>query len=51
MKAEGVTLVVVTHRRSLVAASDKLLVLREGAVALYGPSREVVEKLSGGAAA
>jgi ABC-type protease/lipase transport system fused ATPase/permease subunit len=51
LKAEGVTLVVVTHRRSLVAASDKLLVLREGAVALYGPSREVVEKLSGGGAA
>lgn len=45
LKAEGVTLIVVSHRRSLLADADKLLMLHQGATALYGQARMVAEKL------
>lgn len=51
LKNESVTLIVVTHRRALVAAADKLLVMKDGQIALFGPTREVVARLSGGTAA
>lgn len=50
LKAEGVTLIVVSHRRPLLAEADQLLVLKDGAVALYGPAASVVATLSAGAA-
>lgn len=46
LKQEGVTMIVVTHRRQLVAPADKLLVMRDGYIALYGPARDVVAKLA-----
>lgn len=49
LKTEGVTLLVVTHRRPLLGDADKLLVMKDGAVALFGPAQQVVEKLSGAA--
>jgi len=42
MKAQGMTLVVVTHRTSLLPVVDRMLVLREGQVAAYGPRDEVL---------
>ena len=51
LKRDGVTLVVVTHRRALVAAADKLLVMQDGQIALFGPAKEVIARLSGGTSA
>ena len=45
-KAEGRTVVVITHRTSILSAVDKLLVLREGTVAAFGPRQQVMEALT-----
>jgi len=45
LKARGATVVVNTHRTHLLSAVDKLLVLREGHVAAFGPRDEVLAKL------
>lgn len=42
LKAIGRTVVVITHRSSTFAAMDKILVLRDGMVAGYGPRDEVL---------
>jgi ABC-type protease/lipase transport system fused ATPase/permease subunit len=42
LKRRGATVVVVAHRPSAIAAVDKLLVLREGRVAAFGPTQEVL---------
>lgn len=47
LKATGVTTVVIAHRPSVVAQLDKLLVLRSGAVELFGPTREVLQRVTG----
>jgi PrtD family type I secretion system ABC transporter len=44
------TCVVVTHKRSLLQAMDKLLVLKEGRTALFGPRDAVLAHLAGGKA-
>ncbi len=49
LKRAGVTLVVISHRPSLLAGVDKLMVLREGAVDLFGPRQDVLARLSRGA--
>lgn len=45
LKADGVTQVIVTHRPSLLAAVDKVLVMRDGAVELFGPRDQVLGKV------
>ena len=45
LKSNGATVVVVTHRSSVLAVLDKLLVLREGQLAYYGPRDLVLEAL------
>jgi len=45
LKALGRTVVVIGHRPSTFAAMDKLLVLRDGVVAAYGPRDEVLAAL------
>lgn len=45
LKARGAALVVIAHRLNILGAADKLLVLRDGAVDLYGPRREVLQTL------
>ncbi|MBC3345885.1 type I secretion system permease/ATPase [Pseudomonas sp. SWRI196] len=47
MKAQGSTVVLVTHRSSALAQADKLLVLNEGHLQAFGPSQEVLRALSG----
>ncbi|MFO7750530.1 MAG: ATP-binding cassette domain-containing protein [Desulfobacteraceae bacterium] len=47
LKKEKKTVVVVTDRPNLLVQTDKLLMLKEGQVAMFGPSREVLAKLSG----
>ncbi|MBC3301074.1 type I secretion system permease/ATPase [Pseudomonas sp. SWRI18] len=47
MKAQGSSVVLVTHRSSALAQADKLLVLNEGHLQAFGPSQEVLRALSG----
>ena len=46
LKEEGVTLVVIAHRPSLLVSMDKLLVLREGAIEAFGPRQEVLPRVT-----
>jgi len=46
LKRDKVTVVVVSHRPSLVAHVDKMLVLRAGALELFGPREPVLERLN-----
>ena len=46
MKAEGVTLVIVTHRSRLLTVMDLILVLHDGAIERLGPPSEVLARLS-----
>jgi len=46
LKRDRVTVVVVSHRPSLVAHVDKMLVMRAGALELFGPREPVLERLS-----
>ncbi len=48
-KERGVTIVVVTHRPSVLRASDQLLLLKDGSVELYGPSEGVMARMRQGA--
>lgn len=47
LRARGTTQVVMTHRTSVLAAMDKILVLREGQAAAFGPRDEVLAALQG----
>ncbi|QOR39733.1 type I secretion system permease/ATPase [Billgrantia diversa] len=46
LKHEGVTLFVISHRVSVLKGMDKLLVMREGQVQLFGPREEVMAHLA-----
>ena len=45
LRSEGVTSVVVTHRPSLIAHVDKILILDAGRVQQYGPASEVMKAM------
>ncbi|PHH39029.1 MULTISPECIES: type I secretion system permease/ATPase [Pseudomonas] len=47
LKAKGTTVVLVTHRSSVLAQADKLLVLNDGRLQAFGASQEVLKALSG----
>ena len=46
LKAKGTTVVLITHRTSILNAVDKLLVMREGQLHIYGPRDQVLSALS-----
>ena len=46
LKSCGVTVVVVSHNPALSSALDKLLVLKNGALDLFGPSAAVLARLN-----
>ncbi|AZO70425.1 MULTISPECIES: type I secretion system permease/ATPase [unclassified Mesorhizobium] len=43
-KAAGVTVIVITHRPSIAAACDRVMLLRGGVVEAFGPSGEVLRR-------
>ena len=45
-KAQGVSALIVAHRTGILAAVDRLMVMREGRIELYGPRDEVLARLS-----
>lgn len=51
MKAKGTTFVIMTHRASILAVVDKMLVLRDGQNQAFGPRDEVLAGLSKSASA
>ncbi|WP_374486117.1 type I secretion system permease/ATPase [Zoogloea sp.] len=49
LKAQGSTIIVITHRTSVLVAVDNLLLLTDGQVKAYGPRDEVLAALQRGA--
>ena len=45
LRAEGVTSIVVTHRPSLIAHVDKILILESGHVKQFGTAGEVMKTM------
>ena len=45
LKAAGTTVVVVSHKRGLIAQADKVLVMTDGGVGAFGPRDEVLGRL------
>ena len=45
LKTQGMTILVITHRTNLLAAVDNILLLREGAVAAFGPKDDVMQAM------
>jgi len=45
LKQRGVTVVVVSHRPGAIGLADKLLVINEGAVAMFGTRAEILSRL------
>lgn len=45
LRKRGKTIVLITHRTSIISVTDKLLLLHEGAAKLFGPTKLVLEEL------
>ncbi|NEX60901.1 type I secretion system permease/ATPase [Noviherbaspirillum galbum] len=46
MRRRGKTVVLITHRTSIIGATNKLLLLREGVSQVFGPTEQVLQALS-----
>jgi len=46
LKANGVTVIVITHRPGVLNELDKILLMKAGGVLAFGPRAEVLQKLS-----
>lgn len=46
MRQRGKTVVLITHRTSAIAATTKLLLLRDGIAAMFGPTNQVLAALN-----
>lgn len=45
LKANGATVLIVTHRHAVLGLMDNLLILKDGLVALYGPREQILAQL------
>ena len=45
LKGRGVTVIMVTHNPALIAALDKLAVMKNGTLEMFGPSAAVMARL------
>ncbi len=50
VKAQGSTVIIITHRKMVLACVDKILVMKEGLAVGYGPKDEVLASLAAPAA-
>ena len=48
MKQDGITVVIIAHRPSLLGGVDKLLVLKDGVAEMFGPRAEVMARVTRG---
>ena len=46
LREAGKTVVLITHRTSIIAATTKLLLLRDGTVGMFGPTQQVLASLA-----
>jgi ATP-binding cassette subfamily C protein EexD len=44
LRSLGTTVIIISHRTSVLTVMDKILVLRDGAMVEFGPAKEVVQK-------
>ena len=47
LKQIGTTVIIVSHRPSVFTVSDKVLVLKNGTVFMFGPTKQVLQELMG----
>jgi ATP-binding cassette subfamily C protein len=47
-KQRGTTVMLITHRPSIAAKCDRVLMLREGQIEMFGPAQDVLQKLAQG---
>ena len=50
LKAQGRTVFLITHRSGILAATDRLLLLKDGEIVLYGPRQQVIAAIQSSAA-
>jgi PrtD family type I secretion system ABC transporter len=50
-KARGTTVMLITHRPTIAAKCDRILMLRDGQIEMYGAAQDVLQKLAQGNAA
>ncbi len=46
LKANGTTMLIIAHRPSILGCVDKMMVLRDGIIEMFGPRNEVLAKLT-----
>jgi ATP-binding cassette subfamily C protein/ATP-binding cassette subfamily C protein EexD len=46
LKKKGVTVVLISHRPASIVTADRLLLLKDGAVEMFGPRLDVLAKLA-----
>jgi ABC-type protease/lipase transport system fused ATPase/permease subunit len=44
MKAANTTVIIITHRMGILAATNKIAIMQGGALSAFGDSKEIVEK-------
>ena len=44
MKAAGTTIIIITHRLSILDTTDKIAILRNGMLSAFGTSAEIYER-------
>lgn len=45
LKQQGKTVFLVTHRMNIIGVADRILVLHDGAIQIYGPAKDVIAAL------
>ena len=45
LKQQGKTVFLITHRMSIIGVADRILVLNDGAIQIYGPTKDVIAAL------
>lgn len=46
LRQRGKTIVLITHRTSIISATNKLLLLQDGTAKMFGPTNQVIEALA-----